>query len=82
MSVSANTAVILAAGQGTRMRSRTPKVLHDLCGRPLVEWVLTAARDAGCTKLIVVDAPARPLDGLLEGENLVLTVAFRHVHSQ
>ena len=55
------------------MRSRTPKVLHDLCGRPLVEWVLVAARDAGCTKLILVDAPARPLDGLL-GEDVEIVV--------
>jgi len=73
VNVSAYTAVILAAGQGTRMRSRTPKVLHDLCGRPLVEWVLVAARDAGCTKLIVVDAPARPLDGLL-GDDVEIVV--------
>jgi bifunctional UDP-N-acetylglucosamine pyrophosphorylase/glucosamine-1-phosphate N-acetyltransferase len=55
------------------MRSRTPKVLHDLCGRPLIEWVLVAAREAGCTKLIVVDAPARPLEGLL-GEDVELVV--------
>jgi len=71
--VSAHTAVILAAGQGTRMRSRTPKVLHDLCGRSLIEWTLVAAREAGCTKLIVVDAPARPLEGLL-GDDVELVV--------
>ena len=41
------TAVILAAGQGTRMRSKTPKVLHDLCGWPLVRWPVEAAREAG-----------------------------------
>ena len=55
------------------MRSRTPKVLHDLCGRSLIEWTLVAAREAGCTKLIVVDAPARPLDGLL-GDDVELVV--------
>lgn len=55
------------------MCSRTPKVLHDLCGRPLIEWVLAAAREAGCTKLIAVDAPARPLDGLL-GDDVDLVV--------
>lgn len=55
------------------MRSRTPKVLHDLCGRPLIEWALVAARQSGCTKLIVVDAPARPLDGLL-GDDVELVV--------
>ncbi|MSV46170.1 MAG: UDP-N-acetylglucosamine diphosphorylase/glucosamine-1-phosphate N-acetyltransferase, partial [Actinobacteria bacterium] len=63
----------LAAGQGTRMRSRKPKVLHDLCGRSLIEWTLVAAREAGCTKLIVVDAPERPLDGLL-GDDVELVV--------
>lgn len=57
--------VILAAGQGTRMRSRTPKVLHDLCGRPLVAWPIAAAREAGAAKVIVVDSPARALEGHL-----------------
>ena len=57
--------VILAAGQGTRMRSRTPKVLHDLCGRPLVAWPVAAAREAGASKVIVVDSPERVLDGHL-----------------
>ena len=35
-------AVVLAAGQGTRMRSTRPKPLHMLCGRPLVRYVLDA----------------------------------------
>ncbi|MDX1503344.1 MAG: bifunctional UDP-N-acetylglucosamine diphosphorylase/glucosamine-1-phosphate N-acetyltransferase GlmU [Thermoanaerobaculia bacterium] len=47
-------AVILAAGQGTRMRSRRPKVLHRAAGRPLAAWVLDAARAAGCRRLLVV----------------------------
>jgi bifunctional UDP-N-acetylglucosamine pyrophosphorylase/glucosamine-1-phosphate N-acetyltransferase len=63
--VSAPTVVILAAGQGTRMRSRTPKVLHDLCGRPLVGWPVAAAQEAGAGRVIVVDSPARALDGHL-----------------
>ena len=58
--------VILAAGQGTRMRSRTPKVLHDLCGMPMIAWPVAAAREAGAERIIVVDAPARPLDGQLD----------------
>lgn len=57
--------VILAAGQGTRMRSRTPKVLHDLCGRPLVGWPIAAARQAGADAVIVVDSPTRALEGHL-----------------
>ena len=47
-------AVILAAGQGKRMNSDLPKVLHPACGRPLVEYVLDAARAAGATQLVVV----------------------------
>lgn len=47
-------AVILAAGKSTRMKSDTPKVLHEVCGRPMIEYVLDAARQAGATRLIVV----------------------------
>jgi len=47
-------AVILAAGKSKRMQSETPKVLHQACGRPMVEYVLDAAREAGCQKLVVV----------------------------
>jgi len=63
--VNAPIVVILAAGQGTRMRSRTPKVLHDICGLPMVAWPVAAAREAGAERIIVVDSPARPLDGRL-----------------
>ena len=51
---SAIAAVILAAGQSKRMKSDTPKVLHEACGRPMIEYVLDAARQAGATRLIVV----------------------------
>lgn len=47
-------AVVLAAGKGTRMRSELPKVLHEAAGRPLLAWVLDAARGAGCDRLLVV----------------------------
>jgi len=47
-------AIILAAGQSTRMNTKMPKVLHEVCGRPMLEWVLTACRDAGVQKHIVV----------------------------
>jgi len=65
--------VILAAGQGTRMRSSTPKVLHDLCGRPLVAWPVVAARDAGAARVVVVGGPDRALEGHLP-EGVVLAV--------
>ena len=59
------TAVVLAAGQGTRMRSKTPKVLHDLCGWPLVRWPVEAARAAGAAKVVVVGGPDRAVEGHL-----------------
>jgi len=46
--------VVLAAGRGTRMRSRRPKVLHSLCGLPLLEHVLRAARGISPARLAVV----------------------------
>jgi bifunctional UDP-N-acetylglucosamine pyrophosphorylase/glucosamine-1-phosphate N-acetyltransferase len=66
-SVAAPVVVILAAGQGTRMRSATPKLLHEVCGRPIIGWAVAAARDAGAGKIVVVDAPDRPLEASLDG---------------
>src|SRR5215471_20882573 len=51
------TAVILAAGHGTRMRSRTPKVLHPICGRPMIDWVIEAVNDAGVSDVTVIANP-------------------------
>jgi bifunctional UDP-N-acetylglucosamine pyrophosphorylase/glucosamine-1-phosphate N-acetyltransferase len=59
------TAVVLAAGQGTRMRSSLPKMLHPVCGRPLVGWPIAAALDAGAERVVVVDSPAGTLAGHL-----------------
>ena len=47
-------ALILAAGKGTRFKSRTPKVLHPLCGRPLLEYALAAAEVLAPQRLLVV----------------------------
>lgn len=47
-------AVILAAGKGTRMKSSLPKVLHRAAGRPLLAWVIEAARTAGCERILIV----------------------------
>jgi bifunctional UDP-N-acetylglucosamine pyrophosphorylase / glucosamine-1-phosphate N-acetyltransferase len=57
--------VILAAGQGTRMKSQVPKVLHDLCGKPLVRWPIDAALAAGASKVVVVGGPDRALEPVL-----------------
>jgi bifunctional UDP-N-acetylglucosamine pyrophosphorylase/glucosamine-1-phosphate N-acetyltransferase len=48
------TALVLAAGQGTRMKSRLPKVMHALAGRPLVHHPVAAALDAGCSEVVAV----------------------------
>src|SRR4029079_13568293 len=74
--MTAPTIVILAAGRGSRMRSALPKVLHPLCGRPLVHWPVPAARDAGAGRLCFVASTARPLDGHLP-EDVVLAVQER-----
>ncbi|HWM12800.1 MAG TPA: bifunctional UDP-N-acetylglucosamine diphosphorylase/glucosamine-1-phosphate N-acetyltransferase GlmU [Solirubrobacteraceae bacterium] len=67
------TVVILAAGEGTRMRSSLPKVLHPLCGRPLIAWPVAAARAAGAKRVIVVDNPKRRLqDHLPEGVEVAI----------
>ena len=50
------TAIILAAGEGKRMRSRRPKVLHPLCGRPLIAYALRAARTVA-DRLVMVVGP-------------------------
>jgi bifunctional UDP-N-acetylglucosamine pyrophosphorylase/glucosamine-1-phosphate N-acetyltransferase len=47
-------AVVLAAGQGKRMRSALPKVLHQVAGRPMLARVLATARLSGCDRLLVV----------------------------
>jgi bifunctional UDP-N-acetylglucosamine pyrophosphorylase/glucosamine-1-phosphate N-acetyltransferase len=43
------------------MRSAVPKVLHEICGRPMGLWPVVAALEAGAGKVVVVDSPARPL---------------------
>ena len=48
------TSVILAAGMGTRMKSKMPKVLHTVCGKPLSKWVIDASEAAGADKVCAV----------------------------
>ena len=49
--------IILAAGKGTRMKSGMPKVLHEICGRPMLWYVIRALRDAGVDDIVVVTNP-------------------------
>ena len=66
------TVLLMAAGRGTRMRSSLPKVLHPVCGRPMVEWVIEAARAAGAGEVVCV---TRPGDGVADGLPDTVTVA-------
>jgi bifunctional UDP-N-acetylglucosamine pyrophosphorylase/glucosamine-1-phosphate N-acetyltransferase len=56
-------AIVLAAGKGTRMKSAWPKVLHELCGRAMLWWVLEELRASGIHEIVVVTSPE--LDPLL-----------------
>ena len=47
-------AIVLAAGAGTRMKSKKPKVAHEILGKPLVRWVVDAAREAGLARVVSV----------------------------
>jgi bifunctional UDP-N-acetylglucosamine pyrophosphorylase/glucosamine-1-phosphate N-acetyltransferase len=51
----------MAAGEGTRMRSSTPKMLHPVCGRPMVAWPIVAAREAGAGRVAAIVSPGRDL---------------------
>jgi bifunctional UDP-N-acetylglucosamine pyrophosphorylase/glucosamine-1-phosphate N-acetyltransferase len=59
------TVVIMAAGQGTRMKSTVPKVLHPVCGQPMVHWVIDAARAAGATDVVCITRPGDGVAGAL-----------------
>jgi bifunctional UDP-N-acetylglucosamine pyrophosphorylase/glucosamine-1-phosphate N-acetyltransferase len=53
------TGIVLAAGMGTRMKSERPKVLHAVCGLPIVHYGIQAALDAGCSDVVVVVGQGR-----------------------
>ena len=56
----ARAAIILPAGQGKRMKSETPKMLHKMGGRALVDWSIALARDLSCARTVVVIPPNAP----------------------
>ncbi len=66
------TVLIMAAGHGTRMRSSLAKVLHPVCGRPMVLWVATAAEQAGADRVICI---TRPGEGVAERLNSRVEIA-------
>jgi len=49
-----STAIILAAGKSTRMKSKRPKPLHEICGKPMLHYVLEACYEAECQRVLVV----------------------------
>jgi bifunctional UDP-N-acetylglucosamine pyrophosphorylase / glucosamine-1-phosphate N-acetyltransferase len=63
-------AVVMAGGVGTRMKSATPKHLHLLLGRRMVDWVVTATRDADVERIVVVASPQTR--DLLDGVTVVV----------
>lgn len=68
-------AIILAAGHGKRMKSEKAKVLHDVCGRPMIHYVVEAARGAGArTIVVVVGYTAEQVREALDGEPDVVFV--------
>jgi bifunctional UDP-N-acetylglucosamine pyrophosphorylase / glucosamine-1-phosphate N-acetyltransferase len=63
----------MAAGEGTRMRSALPKVLHPVCGRPMIAWPALAAQQAGAGRVIAIVSPDRDLTpGLPDGVETVV----------
>ncbi|HEY6730482.1 MAG TPA: bifunctional UDP-N-acetylglucosamine diphosphorylase/glucosamine-1-phosphate N-acetyltransferase GlmU [Solirubrobacterales bacterium] len=64
--------LVMAAGEGTRMRSSTPKMLHPVCGRPMVAWPIAAAREAGAGRVAAIISPGHDISaGLPEGVETV-----------
>ena len=66
------TVLIMAAGHGTRMKSDLPKVLHPVCGRPMIEWTIAAAREAGAAGVVCI---VRPGEGVAEHLPADVTIA-------
>ena len=58
------------------MRSQTPKLLHPVCGRPMIAWSVAAARAAGAGQVVVVQGPGRELDGAL-GDGVLVAIQER-----
>ena len=66
-------AIVLAAGAGTRMKSKKPKVAHEVLGKPLVRWVVDAAREAGVEHVVSVVGHAREqVAPLVEGDTEIV----------
>ncbi|MEA2997709.1 MAG: bifunctional UDP-N-acetylglucosamine pyrophosphorylase / glucosamine-phosphate N-acetyltransferase, partial [Alphaproteobacteria bacterium] len=73
--------IVLAAGEGTRMRASRPKVLHAIGGRPLIAHVLAAAGAAGGTQVVVIgpgqDAVAAAVKAVLPSAEMFVQTERR-----
>jgi bifunctional UDP-N-acetylglucosamine pyrophosphorylase / glucosamine-1-phosphate N-acetyltransferase len=69
MSMKRVTAIVLAAGEGKRMRSRRPKVLHPLCGRPLIGYALRLARSVADRIVVVIPPEADDMRAYVDATN-------------
>jgi bifunctional UDP-N-acetylglucosamine pyrophosphorylase / glucosamine-1-phosphate N-acetyltransferase len=60
--------LVMAAGEGTRMRSSLPKMLHPVCGRPMIAWPILAAREAGAGRVAAIVSPGHDISAGFPGE--------------
>ena len=67
-------AVILAAGQGTRMKSPLPKVLHPVAHRAMLDHAIDAAQGLGCERIVVVVPDS--------GERYLSTALYEHLREE
>ncbi|MEG0666190.1 bifunctional UDP-N-acetylglucosamine diphosphorylase/glucosamine-1-phosphate N-acetyltransferase GlmU, partial [Gordonibacter sp.] len=66
-------AIVLAAGAGTRMKSKKPKVVHEVLGKPLVRWVVDAAHVAGVERIVsVVGHERAQVEPLVAGDTTIV----------
>ncbi len=67
-----NISIILAAGEGTRMRSEKPKVLHEVCGNPILSYIIKASKNAYIEKnIVVVGHGGEDVKNYFYGEDIV-----------
>lgn len=64
--------IILSAGHGKRMKSSLPKVLHDIAGKPMLQWVMDAVRVLNADQIIVVTSPELKNHEILKGLDIVV----------
>lgn len=70
-----NIAIILAAGEGTRMKSKLPKVLHKICGKELIKYVIDASKNSGVEKnIIILGHGKEKVIEALKGTNTIMEV--------